>query len=73
MFGEKDLDKSLSLPHAFDNEGAQTEIYEYNDNVPNFYPLYEEPTIFLTNFQDYDKWCDSEVAKGYPTQKEFAD
>ena len=75
MLGEKDLDKSLRLSHALGNEGSQTEIPKSElENEFNYYQVYEEsePTTFLTFFEDYEKFCDSEVAKGYPTPREFA-
>ena len=71
----EDLYATLEMQPGLGNDDAQTEISkEQFDNVPK-HPFFGEPesSAFLTFFEEYDEWCDSEVAKGYPTQKEFAD
>ena len=75
MTTTEDLYAPFEMQPGLGNGDAQTEInIKQFNNVPK-HPLFGEPesSAFLTFFEEYDEWCDSEVAKGYPTQKEFAD
>ena len=75
MTTTEDLYAPFEMQPGLGNEDAQTEIpKEQFDDEPK-HPFFGEPksSTFLTFFKVFDKWCDSEVANGHPTQKEFAD
>ena len=75
MIRTGDLDGPLEIPPGLGNGDAQTEInIQQFNNVPK-HPFFGKPesSTYLTFYEEYDEWCDSEVANGHPTQKEFAD
>ncbi len=69
------LSKNQEWPKDLDQNNEDTELKSplpkkiYVDLSCPLYKYYNEKITF---FADYEEFCDLEVEKGYPTQKEFA-
>ena len=72
---DTNLSKNQIWPQDLDQNNEDTLLASTEQqkiNVDLSCPLYKDYYGISSFYTDYEEFCDLEVAKGYPTQKEFA-